>query len=236
MDSNRRTAYAAGSMNKRISAWLWAIPFAVILQGCAADGPQGTVWKLDNLKSIGGHVPEVLGSPQIVQTPHGSGMQFNGQSDGLILPTNPLKGLSQFTIEMLFKPDAGGLAEQRFLHAQDEAGSRALMETRLFGDNWAFDAFLLSGSNQLALYDRTKLHPVDRWTWVAMVYDNGKFTSYIDGVKELEGNVAIPPMGEGKISLGVRQNKVYWFKGTIQQVRFHQSALTPDQLQRPSAK
>jgi len=39
-------------------------------------------------------------------------------------------------------------------------------------------------------------------------------------------------MSAGQISLGVRQNKVYWFKGGIREVRFHSAALTPENLQR----
>jgi hypothetical protein len=57
--------------------------------------------------------------------------------------------------------------------------------------------------------------------------------SYINGEKELEGDVNVTPMVDGKISLGVRQNKVYWYKGIIREMRFHPAALTPGQLQHP---
>ena len=57
-------------------------------------------------------------------------------------------------------------------------------------------------------------------------------THYIDGVKELEGEVAFPAMAAGRVSLGVRQNKVYWFKGGIREVRWHANALKAEQLQR----
>jgi hypothetical protein len=55
-------------------------------------------------------------------------------------------------------------------------------------------------------------------------------------VKELEGNVTIPPMDAGRISLGVRQNKVYWFKGGIREVRFSPAALAPAELQRTETR
>jgi hypothetical protein len=32
--------------------------------------------------------------------------------------------------------------------------------------------------------------------------------------------------------VGVRQNKVYWFKGAIKEVRFTPAALAPEKLQR----
>jgi hypothetical protein len=196
-----------------------------------------TIWTLDSIKSVGGHAPaEVLGAPQVLAPPSGPGIHFNGASDGLILPVNPIKGWPQFTLEALFKPESGGPEEQRFLHLQDEQTNRALMEIRLTNAGWALDTFLYTPQSQCALLDRTKLHPADRWTWVAMVYENGNMTSYVDGQKELEGKVAFVPMTDGKISLGVRQNKVYWFKGVIREVRFHPVAVAPAMLQRNTEK
>ena len=170
--------------------------------------------------------------------PDGKAVHFNGATDGLFVSVNPLEGLSQFTVEVLFKPEAGGPAEQRFLHVQDGPGSRALMEIRLTDAGWALDTFLRSENtgSQCPLLDRAKLHPADRWTWVALVYANGHMAHYIDGLKELEGNVAFPPMAAGQISLGVRQNKVYWFKGGIREVRFHAEALAPGALQHSASR
>ena len=112
------------------------------------------------------------------------------------------------------------------------------MEIRLAKNGWSLDTFLyaLNPESRCTLLDRTKLHPADRWTWVALVYANGHMTHYIDGVKELEGDVVFPPMQAGQISLGVRQNKVYWFKGSMREVRFHPSALAAEKLQRTASK
>ena len=40
----------------------------------------------------------------------------------------------------------------------------------------------------------------------------------------------------GKTSLGVRQNLVYWFKGSLREVRFHPVALASAALQSVTAK
>jgi hypothetical protein len=210
---------------------------AAIASDCATAMPgvdrAGTVvWTLDNVKSIGGQTPEILGSPQVISTSQGPAIQFNGRSDGLILPVNPIKGWARFTIQVLFKPESPGPEEQRYLHIQTDAGPRGLMELRLYDKAWALDAFLLSGQSQKALFDKAKLNPADRWTWVAMTYGQGKITSYVDGVQQLEGEVTVAPMGEGKISLGVRQNKVAWFKGQMRQVRFDPEALSAEKLER----
>jgi hypothetical protein len=200
----------------------------------AATASEPLVWSLDQIARVGGHAVEVLGAPRVATEPEGKGLWFNGTSDGLFVPLNPLAGATAFTIEACFKPDKDGPEAQRFLHVQDGAGSRALLEIRLGGGTWALDAFLMSPvtKGRLVLFDPTKRHPADQWTWVAMVYDGQRLTSYVNGVKELEGEVIFPVFGPGQVSLGVRQNKVYWFKGGLREVRWHTQALKAEALQR----
>jgi hypothetical protein len=64
-----------------------------------------------------------------------------------------------------------------------------------------------------------------------MEYDGKKMTSFVNGKKELEGELNLSAMTDGKISLGVRLNKVDWFKGQIKEIRFHPEALQPQSLQ-----
>lgn len=217
---------------------------AMGLAGCATSPtaaesapplPAGTVqWKLDNVQSVAGQTPEVLGSPQVVSDATGKALGFDGVKDGLILPVVPLAGMKAFTVETLIYPQSGGPTEQRYLHTEDTAGDRLTFETRLMADGqWALDTFLLSGRNQLPLLDMTKLHPADRWYWVALRYDGTTMTSFINGKEEGQGAVAFPVMQDkGQISLGVRLNKKYWFKGLIREVRFSPAALPEAELQR----
>lgn len=204
---------------------------AALIGALPAAATEPVIWRLDQTAQVGGHVAEVLGAPRVTD----GATFFNGASDGLLVPVNPLAGLAQFTIEVLFRPAADGPAEQRFLHVQDGPGTRALIETRVAGGTWALDTFLSHPATgaKLALLDLTKRHPADRWTWVALVYDGRRMAHYIDGVKELEGEVAFPAMAAGQVSLGVRQNRVYWFKGGIREVRWHATALKAEELQRP---
>jgi len=204
----------------------------------AADHPAPSagpaVWTLDNAASIGGHQPTVLGAPRFVDAGVGPAACFNGKDDGLIFPVNPIAGWAQFTIEVLFRPDADGTEAQRFMHIEDERQSRALIEIRVTPEGqWSLDTFLLSGENGLPLLDRAILHPAGRWYWVALVYDGKKEAHFVDGIKEMEGEVAFAPMTQGQTSLGVRLNRVFWFKGGIREVRFSPTALGPAQLQRP---
>lgn len=191
------------------------------------------IWRLDDLTHLDTHPLEVLGHPRVVKEAASSSIHFDGIGDGIFVPVNPLATLAEFTVEVLVKPESGGPEEQRFFHLQDEQENRGLLELRLHKDGWAVDSFLYSAKNksQCPLLDRSKLHPVDRWAWVALVYANGKMAHYVNGIKELEGAVNFSPMGAGKTSIGVRQNKVFWFKGGIAEIRIYPRALPAKELQ-----
>lgn len=199
------------------------------------------IWRLDNLTRIGGHPVTVEGAPKVEMSSAAAGpaVRFNGASDGLFLPAIPIAGAEQFTIEILFWPEEGGPEAQRFLHLEDAKLGRALIETRLDGKgNWWLDTFLLPAgpagqSRGLALIDPKLVHPTNQWTWAALRYDGRIMSHFVNGVKELEGELKFPPfLAEGRTSVGVRQNKVFWFKGLIREVRFHREAISPAALQR----
>jgi hypothetical protein len=220
----------------------YAIAFNALLVGGAparaeespARGPQTLIWQLNNLAVVGGVPTELVGAPQLQKDENRSVACFDGVDDGVFVPVNPIEGWAQFTIEICFKPDGSGPPAQRFLHIQDMKERRALIETRLMpGKQWALDTFLFeSNERRLTLIDRSRLHPTDRWYWAALVYDGKMMAHYVDGVREIQGAVQIAPMDAGRISLGVRQNKIYWFKGLIAEVRFTPAALTAERLQR----
>lgn len=209
---------------------------AICVASCGTTGtqqPEPIVWKLENASRIGDHVTTVFGSSRLEREGSASALCFDGRSDALFLDTNPIAGWPQFTIEALIKPDATGPEEQRFLHIQDERDSRLLLETRLTEQGeWALDTFLLASPEiRLALLDRDKLHPAGQWHWVALSFDGETMSHYVNGKKELEGRIAFRPMTSGRTSIGVRQNKVSWYKGCIREVRFTPRALAADALQ-----
>lgn len=193
------------------------------------------VWRFENPANLSGAQVDTWGAPAFSKDSSGPLVRFDGKADGLIVPVIPLAGWKNFTIEILFAVDADGLPEQRFLHLQDEKGGRVLIELRLLPDNqWCLDTFLYTDqAHRLTLIDRSKARPVGRWQWAALSYADGRMTHFVEGVKECEGAIQFEPMSAaGRTSLGVRQNKVSWFKGAIREVRFTPEALPGEKLQR----
>lgn len=195
------------------------------------------VWALGTADTIGGLVPERGGAPRALAPAEGGpGLVFDGVDDGLWLDANPLAGWAAFTVEVLLRPAAGGPGEQRFFHVEDGAGNRGLLELRMVGpDTWCLDTFLKCGEAKLTLIDRAQLHPAGRWTWVALRYDGRTMSAWVDGEPELAGEVEFAPLGAGRISLGVRQDRRSWFCGAIRAVRFSPVALPAERLRRSTA-
>ena len=221
---------------KKLLPLLFVFSLLAVSAGTFTNTDKTITWKLNNTNLIGKFKPVILGNPTIKMEANDTSIYFNGIDDGLVIPTIPIAGWSEFTIEVLFKPDGDGPAAPRFIHFEDTSFNRGTFELRLTSTGqWYFDTFLKNGKTNkgLALIDSTKLHPVDKWYWAGLVYDGKKMYSYINGQKELEGEIEFPPMTEGKISLGVRLNKVNWFKGQIREIRFHSTKLDARELQHP---
>lgn len=210
-----RTWLCPGVLVIGLTGWVSAQPDQ------AAPLTRATEWRFDNLSRVGGHDVTLVGAPVVVQTDRGPAVSFNGSSDGLLIEANPLAGLARFSLEVVFRPAAGGPEEQRFVHVQESASeNRALVELRMTRDGqWALDTFLRSPARGLTLLDRSKTHPAGRWHVATLTYDGRTMAHYVDGVRELSGEVAFEPLGAGRTSIGMRQNRVSWFKGEVHAIR-----------------
>jgi PelA/Pel-15E family pectate lyase len=183
-----------------------------------------STWRLDNLKSIGGHKVTIEGAPRVVTTDRGPAIEFDGRKDGLIVEANPLQGLRAFTVEVEFQPaaDAGpDQREQRFLHAQEhDTDHRALLEIRIQADGrWALDTFLKSGNAGTTLLDPKRVHKTGEWHVASLTYGGTTMSNAVNGTRELSAQATFEPLGAGRTAIGMRLNKVSWFKGRIRQIR-----------------
>jgi Concanavalin A-like lectin/glucanases superfamily len=189
------------------------------------------IWKIDNLKKISGNAVSIIGNPRVIDAPGGKTIVFDGVGDGLVVNANPIAGARAFTLEAIFRPDANGAKEQRWFHVQQEnSENRVLLETRLVGDQWFLDTYIRSGESNRALFAENFKHPVGVWYHVALVFDGTEMRHYVDGKQEMSGPLTIAPLGQGQTSIGVRMNRLYWFKGAIRQARFTAKALAPNEF------
>jgi hypothetical protein len=189
------------------------------------------VWKFDSITRIGGHAVTAEGHPRVIETPAGKAVEFGGVEDALFLNLHPLAGAETFTWEVIFRPDVGGAAEQRFFHfQQNDADTRMLFEIRVIAGSWCLDSFALSGTESKALMDREKLHPLGVWHHAAAVYDGREYRNYVDGVLEGAAEVHLAPQGTGQTSVGTRINRRDYFKGAVLAARMTNRALPPNEF------
>jgi hypothetical protein len=210
----------------RMRLFMKLLPLVLAGASLAGAGEQET-WTFDRLDRIGGHPTTVLGEPRVIDTPVGKAIEFDGVADALLVDVHPLAGAETFTWEAIFRPD-GGQPEQRWFHLQ-ESGSenRLLFEIRVIDGQWCLDSYGHSGDAQKALMDRTRLHRLGVWYHVASVYDGREFRNYVNGIQEGAADIRFAPQGPGRSSIGVRINRVNYFKGAIHLARFTRRALTP---------
>jgi hypothetical protein len=207
---------------------------ALLYSGIAKESK---VWMFDHLDKIGGVQTTVLGHPKVIKTPVGKAVQFNGVDDALFIHEHPLAGVPVFTFEAIFRPESGGAPEQRWFHLAEQdpktgadTDTRFLFEIRVINNQWCLDSFVHTPIINHAILNREKLYALDTWHAVAQVYDGKVYSSYIDGELQGKAEIHFEPEGPGHTSVGVRINKVNYFKGAVHMARFTRRALAPSEF------
>ena len=192
------------------------------------------IWKFDRLDNIGGAATHVEGHPQLIATPAGKAVTFNGVDDALIIDKHPLDGASTFAVEAVFRPD-GGAFEQRWMHLSEidpatgnDSDARLLFEIRVEGERWYLDAFVTGPGYKQTLVVPEKTFPIGQWVAVGQTYDGKTYRSYVNGVLQAEAPIDFKAQGQGHSSVGMRINRVSYFTGAILEARFTPRALTPE--------
>ena len=239
--------YPGGDRVKRFLAenWLragWGLAVALLALTAPAMAqtesvPQSTIWRFDDIHSIGGHPTHVLGAPYLVDSPYGEAIAFNGIDDALFVDVHPLAGAGTYTWEVIFRPDAGGAQAQRFFHLAEvdpatgkDTGNRMLFEIRIVKGEWCLDSFAYSNGSARTLLNCNDLHPLGQWYRVTAVYDGTMLRNYVGDEMQGEGELHLTPQGPGHSSIGTRIDRRDYFKGAIFEARFTPRALKPGEF------
>jgi hypothetical protein len=218
---------------KRLLSCVACVGLILSVAASSSQEVKQVTWRFDDTASLGGHATKVLGHPKVIETPMGKAIAFNGVDDALFVDVHPLAGAETWTLEMIFKPDADGGAEQRIFHLQsidpvmgtDVPQERMLFEIRIRDGKWCLDSFATSGGQSKALLNCEKKYPFGKWYRVTTVYDGKMLKNYVGEELQGGGEVKLVPQRPGHLSVGVRINLVDYYKGAIYSTRFTRSAL-----------
>ncbi len=243
---NANVPYAGVHMKLLAAALIaLAVPSLAVL----GHTQQAITWRFDNLTKIGGTQITTVGRPQVVDTPIGKAIHFEGHGntdnsnpqsgnpsgDALFLNTTPLSGDATYTFEVIFRPSSKGAPAQRFFHQQDSnSQSRRMFEIRIVNKQWCLDTVgidLRGGAPEqhgvAIACDAAHLHPLDRWYAIAATYDGKTLRGYVDGELQAEIAVTLAPLPPGTTSIGTRIDKRDFFTGDIYSARFTPTVLPP---------
>jgi hypothetical protein len=200
------------------------------------DTVYSEVWEINSLKKIGGHSVQVSGNPQIVNTELGKAMKFNGVEDKLLVDNNPIGDATEFTVEVVFKPDPAGEINSapRFIHLQDPNDpleKRVLIELRVTPENvWYLDGYMQTDAGEKTLVNKTLTHPLGGWCHAAVTYKDKIFKTFVNGIQELSGTVTYTEKlinKIGKTSIGGRMDNRNYYIGLVKTLKITRKALEP---------
>lgn len=215
------------------SLYLAALLLPLPLLGCASNQIQAqsaqtltVAWPVTDLSRIADYKLRHVGTPTLESDGAGPAICFSGDEDGVAIPINPLDSQLGFTIQVLFKPLAGGSPQQQFVHLQDSDGSRIILEIELGADStFRMHSFVGVLDQKLDLENQTIRHPVNQWYWAQLTYSGEMVRLYVNGKEEASGALTIEPMKAGETGLGFKLSEENWFKGCVRELRFANDAL-----------
>ncbi|MFB6340796.1 LamG-like jellyroll fold domain-containing protein [Saccharicrinis sp. FJH62] len=200
----------------------------------SSSGINYVTWKFDNLSTVGGVSVTPEGNPELISINTAQAVLFDGVEDRIVVDANPLIGMDEFTFEVVFRIDRGGIEEQKFVHMQASPDIRILFEIQFENDSmWYMENYIQTGSGEsqnIHLMDPVKLHKADRWYHAAVVYKDKKFIQYINYKGENTGYLDWVKPEDGAVSVGARMNQTNYMTGAVREIRFADVALDSSQF------
>lgn len=153
----------------------------------------------------------------------GGALAFDGGESRLSLPMDYLD-TEQGTLALWARRD--GLGEQRrqtLFHKLDSGGPASLLGLNLVQ---ASGFLIFSLGDQTSILSGFNLG--EEWAHMALVWDNGAYTAYVNGEPVAEGAHGAFEHAGGNLWLGNRPDLAHGFEGAIDDVRLYDKALAPE--------
>lgn len=202
------------------------------------------VWRFDEkegavaAEGVAGNDGKLIGGPKWSEGRIGGGLKFDGQDDRVEVDSQPYRGIvGTFTMALWVYPEA---ARASTPEAKDGATGTGGQRYALFPDSSG--AGISVGTNGVSVFEHAPgympsvlVHDMalTGWTHVAVVYENGTPTLYLNGAKAETG------LKSGKIvhpSAAIGGSPYGWFQGTLDDVRIYAKALSEAQVAELAAR
>ena len=173
---------------------------------------------------------DVVGSTWTPSGKFGGAFVFDGDEDYIVAPTtgmNSHKGTVMAWVKVAGPGDLPGYSELIFSHRYGATNTRIYM---LKADGTGMSYLVRMGGNS---WDDTGCDFVlDEWAHVALVWDNGNYYAYFNGLEVKSGSYTDFGNLDSVVHLGNYKatDKKYAFNGTIDEVVIYDEALTEDEI------
>jgi hypothetical protein len=205
-----------GAIGSYAAQQVWDSGYVAVYHMSQDPGVAGACIK-DSTSNANHGTPTGMTGANLVTTPYGSGITFNGSSQYILVPDSPSFLVTQMTMEVLVNPAAvtnSGVIQKAYPYGYGEYCLTAYNT----GGGWCFrvNSSTTTGSGQI--YGSAALQGA--WSYVACSIGPSGQSMYVNGysVSESAWNAAIVDRPEDLL-IGGYANTGYLFNGTMSEVR-----------------
>ncbi|MEN6427959.1 MAG: LamG domain-containing protein, partial [Phycisphaerales bacterium] len=227
-------------VRKQLIVWCGAVAVVLILGHAAVAGQAGLVghWRFDEgqgttaFDSSGNGLDGTLrGNPTWVAGVVGGALSFNGSSDYVEVPNNPLLALTtQITIAAWTYMNTNASGEMAIVSKGGWAANNLPYELTEDASGVIFWQFYDNEGRDSCSPDSP---PVAEWHHIAATYDGQVFKCYVDGVLGEEWAYAGKmPVNTAALTIGRRSTGGTFYNGMLDDVQLWERALADTEVQK----
>jgi hypothetical protein len=169
----------------------------------------------------------------------GQALQFNGQDAYVNIPYSPsmnFEPTGQFTMEGWVNPGEQNSFEALFVKSPESGRWDYGLYLNPNNDHQVFvyaytPNTFMSGFNLVHVVSSQTSTVIGQWFHVAVAYDNGSWTLYVNGVAQATRTGEFITQSTGGMALGKKGESIYdYFHGALDEMSLYGRALTPAEI------